>query len=476
MLQQQKQRSLGKNGDIYIELCDNDNDGSRLYSINKDPVLWKSCDDAYDYTWNNDFNNHLRSISKQDRIKLIRSMGYCPHKRCQLDNLDNAHSNGTCPEGLCYTKIENGGLSFGACCFINGYFNTSKLIGVYNKSQHKPKPIYKHSRIVIGDTVGGLDTSIESFMNANMIYPGIIAAQCPLTGYPSDYVNTVEDTKKMMIQFNVTKWIQLAPSIDTNIDPIYAAGIELGRNGSLKGNCAVFPILYFNDSNNSLARGISNFIIHKHEKSLVNLSYSLTGYTRYNEYGKYIIKFDDDDDDDESNWDKKVVHVNHLWYYSWKDFQIPSDDDINIIRDIGKETVQGLDNKSHTVISCLSGRGRTGTFAAVVIGSLTKVKTVSELVDIIVKIRENRDSMVETPEQFRFINRVLKLPDTSQCGLKCLLSNQINNFNYDLISGQTLSIVSFIAGLLFSQLLRIVLRLYNSSIGNYKHKKDNYML
>ena len=277
------QRSSGKHGDIYIEKCDDD---MTLYPTNKDPLLWKSCDDAYDYTWSNDFSKHLRRISQIDRIKLIRSMGFCPHNRCQLDNLDNAYSNGTCPEGLCYTKIENGGLSFGACCYIDGYFNTSKLIGVYNKSQHKPKPIYKHSRIVIGDKVGGHDTSVEAFMNANMIYPGLIAAQCPLTGFPSGYQNTIIDTKKMIIQFNITKWIQLAPNVGHNIDPIYAAGIELGKNGSVQGNCAVFPILYFK-SNNILSSGISNFTIHEHERSIVNMSYKVTGYTRYNEYGKY---------------------------------------------------------------------------------------------------------------------------------------------------------------------------------------------
>ena len=463
------QRSLGKHGDIYIEKCD-DNIVT-LYPLKKDPYLWKSCNDAYDYTWGNDFGNHLRRITKTDRMKLIRSMGFCPHKRCQLDNVDNAYSNGTCPEGLCYTKVENGGLSFGACCFIDGYFNTSKLIGVYNKSQHKPKPIYKHSRIVIGDKVGGRDTSPEAFMNANMIYPGIIAAQCPLTGFPSGYQNTVTDTKKMIIQFNITKWIQLAPNVEYNVDPIYAAGIELGKNGSVRGNCAVFPILYFNDTNHYLSSGISNFTIHTDTRSIVNMSYSLTGYTRYNKYGKYVIKFEDKFPSDSRIWEKKVVNINHIWYYGWKDFDIPPSVDDSLIQVISREIVESLDKTSHTVISCLSGRGRTGTFAAIVLASLAKVKSVSEVVDIIVGIRENRDSMVETPEQFRYINKILELSDISQCGLKCIVSNHINNLHYDLISGQVLSIVSFISGLIFSQILRFMyLKIF--SRGNYRHKKD----
>jgi len=470
-------KSLGKNGDIYIELCDNDNDGSKLYPINKDPVLWKSCDDAYDYTWNNDFNNHIKYLSKKDRIKLIRSMGFCPHKRCQLDNVDNAYSNGTCPEGLCYTKIENGGLSFGACCYINGYFNTSKLIGVYNKSQHKPKPIYKHSRIVLGDNIGGNDTSIESFINANMIYPGIIAAQCPLSGYPNGYLNTIEDNKKMIIQFNITKWIQLAPNIDSNIDPIYSASIELGQNNSVKGNCAVFPLLYFNNKNNSISYGISNFIIHDYNGgNIVNISYKLTGYTKYNEYGKYIVMFKDDKNINEkwdTTWEKKIVNVNHIWYYNWKDFEIPPDEDIPIIKKITKETAEVLSGGNHAVISCLSGRGRTGTFAAIVLGSLLKTKTVSDLVDIIVDIRENRDSMVETPEQFRFINKALGLSDTSKCSLNCIVSNHVNNYHNDLITNQTLSALSFFAGLIFSQILRLIFnKLYAHH--NYKHKKNNF--
>lgn len=64
-------------------------------------------------------------------------------------------------------------------------------------------------------------------------------------------------------------------------------------------------------------------------------------------------------------------------------------------------------------MNCLSGRGRTGTFSAIVLGKLLSVKTHSQFVDVIVGMRENRDGLVETPAQFKFAAAVLGLPDTS---------------------------------------------------------------
>lgn len=70
-------------------------------------------------------------------------------------------------------------------------------------------------------------------------------------------------------------------------------------------------------------------------------------------------------------------------------------------------------------VNCLSGRGRTGTFSAIVIGKLLSIKTLSELVDIIVGMRENRDGLVETPAQFRFAAHALNLPDPRECDTPC---------------------------------------------------------
>jgi hypothetical protein len=58
-------------------------------------------------------------ISKENRLKLIKSIGFCPHRffslainddlvfrRCQLYNLSGTGPSNICPPGLCYTKIE----------------------------------------------------------------------------------------------------------------------------------------------------------------------------------------------------------------------------------------------------------------------------------------------------------------------------------------------------------------------------------
>jgi Protein-tyrosine phosphatase len=78
--------------------------------------------------------------------------------------------------------------------------------------------------------------------------------------------------------------------------------------------------------------------------------------------------------------------------------------------------------ESSVAVSCLSGRGRTGTFSAIVVGKLLSIKTLSELVDVIVSMRENRDGLVETPAQFRFAAHALDLPDPSQCNFPCYVT------------------------------------------------------
>lgn len=75
--------------------------------------------------------------------------------------------------------------------------------------------------------------------------------------------------------------------------------------------------------------------------------------------------------------------------------------------------------EASVAVNCLSGRGRTGTFSAIALGKLFNIKTLSELVDIIVGMRENRDGLVETPSQFRFAAHALNLPDPRECSTLC---------------------------------------------------------
>ena len=84
------------------------------------------------------------------------------------------------------------------------------------------------------------------------------------------------------------------------------------------------------------------------------------------------------------------------------------------MKDLAEEAASILSTGRESIaVNCLSGRGRTGTFSAIVLGKLLKVKTHSQFVDVIVGMRENRDGLVETPAQFKFAAAVLGLPDTS---------------------------------------------------------------
>ena len=94
-------------------------------------------------------------------------------------------------------------------------------------------------------------------------------------------------------------------------------------------------------------------------------------------------------------------------------------------------------------VNCLSGRGRTGTFSAIILGKLLSVKTHSELIDAIVSMREHRDGLVETPAQFRFAVSALNLPDTSQCNIACIASKGLSSLTPSVY-------VPFLSGILFT--------------------------
>ena len=382
--------SYSKQGGLFISPC---NFSDPLFPLHKSPGEWRSCNDAYSYSWSKDFKKELTALDRTDTAKLINSMGFCPQNRCQLFNLSSAAADGMSPEGLCYTKIENGGLSYGACAFHKGVFNAGALIGYYYKTQLTPKPIYKKSRIVLGNKrgeLGGADESLVSFINANQIYSGLIATQCPLASRPSGFHNTVDDVKRMIIENNITLWIQLAPSGLENF-------ISNGAYIATTANCGIFPLEFFKDSSSLHSQGVTNFSIAAFtpEQSHVEITYTLTGYTSILEDGRTRTTFDDmsihrtvpkseqtnhlDQDevanvndlhfsplnstqspildtalaadvgiisdmgtksiaqptsDDENAyeeipliWKKVVVRVKHVWYHKWKDFSVPPPED-----------------------------------------------------------------------------------------------------------------------------------------------------
>ena len=235
-------------------------------------------------------------------------------------------------EGLCFTKIENGRPSFGACCFTNGYFESHSLIGYYHASQPTPKPIYKKNRIVLGGNRS--DVSSESFINANEIWPGVIAAQCPMTSYPEGFDNTIEKMKKMLIEQDIRLWVQLSPS-SVDGEPMTPAA-----DGSTKSFCDVFPIKYLMTPPNIHQKGVSNFLYtHNMEQGYFNFTYTLTAFVQRDVDGNIIeSEFDRDtcnkfDCNSQWNkWETKTIDVQHIWFYKWDDFATPLPDSLGVRR------------------------------------------------------------------------------------------------------------------------------------------------
>jgi hypothetical protein len=280
--------SYSKQGDLYISPC---NFSEPLFPLHQSPHDWRSCNDAYTYSWSKDFKKEVIALSSRDSAKMINSMGFCPQNRCQLYNLTATGVDGMSPEGLCYTKVENGGLSYGACAFHNGVFNAGVLIGYYYKTQPTPKPIYKKSRIVLGNKrgkLGGTDESIGSFINANEIYPGLIGTQCSLASRPTGFHNTVDEVKRMIIENNITFWVQLAPS---GLENFFADGVYTPGTA----NCGVFPLEFFNNSISGYSQGVSNFRVINHDPSLpyVEMAYTITAYTSTQDNGRVSTIFED---------------------------------------------------------------------------------------------------------------------------------------------------------------------------------------
>ena len=434
------QRSFSKEGEIYLASCE-----GRDQLFVGDPHLWPSCADALEYTWTTDTNGDIRGLRAQDRLKLTRSNGYCPHLRCQLGNISNADPTGSCPAGMCYMKLENAAVSFGACCFINGHFNSKQMIGYFNKTQPTPKPIYKTNRIVLGPDP--TDESYERFINANEVYPGIIATQCPLLGYPDGFQNTLNDVKTMIIQQNISLWVSLAPVISETDVTIETLSSILATQ-SLK--CNVFPLLLMRENFGHVSM---NSLKSTDSGGYWNISYTLRAYVIREASSPQIIF---QRPDDTMNWLEIEHRVEHLWYMRWKDFDIPVPGDEELVREMADYAAGALQRGRRLSVNCLSGRGRSGTFITIIVGVLEKITTVSELVDIIVRLRRSRDGLVEIPKQLRFIVRALGLGNTSSCGLTCRYLAAFDSSHTHVIS-------AFVSGIVFSVSLYVVFRFYMGS-------------
>ncbi|CAM9128609.1 unnamed protein product [Phaeothamnion confervicola] len=104
-------------------------------------------------------------------------------------------------------------------------------------------------------------------------------------------------------------------------------------------------------------------------------------------------------------------HVRHLWYRGWRDFEAPPKADRAALREVVAEVARVIAaGESKVLVVCLSGRGRSGTLVAAALGMLGRFRTTGQLVDAIVRLREVRDSMVETPGHLLFLLQFLGLP------------------------------------------------------------------
>ena len=166
------------------------------------PSQWNSCHDHSEYVWLTDPS--LSNLHQADVTKLSKTFGFCPHLRCQLDNVTFPDATDICPNGLCFTTIAEGHLTAGACCFRNHSFESTSLLGYSLKTQGlKPKPLYKHSRIVLGDAIGASTPDYGSFINANLVHPGIIATQCPMRLF-HPVTNIADGVKRMILEHNIS--------------------------------------------------------------------------------------------------------------------------------------------------------------------------------------------------------------------------------------------------------------------------------
>jgi protein tyrosine phosphatase len=141
-----------------------------------------------------------------------------------------------------------------------------------------------------------------------------------------------------------------------------------------------------------------------------------------------------------SNKYNDVVHpVLYVWFQPWLDFSTPPSAFHPALKTIAEHAGEYLTNyntlsgnnksrpKKKVAISCLSGRGRSGSVAALIASQLMRKDTSNKfvssinsgengwthatLVHLIVQLRGQRDGMVETPAQYRLLAKLSGLSD-----------------------------------------------------------------
>lgn len=372
-------------------------------------------------------------------------MGFCPHLRCQLDSLSHSTEYNQCPAGLCYTKLEDGSLSYGACCFDSeGNFYSGNLIGVSNLSQPVAKPIYNHSRVIINDEENELESNLvnnnsknifSNFFNGNYLTHDLIATQCPL-------MESKETIYNLILQKKVKLWIQLSgPNqlspfdlSNPNLTNQFSSNVRSGKN------CHLLPSLFSSIEFNNRVKILSFFPFSSNNME---------------EGGVYKMLFYSSNKIDSIETSYVEGHeLTFIWYPYWKDFSNPSNKYLNILNDIINQAVNILKfnklnendvEKERVVVSCYSGRGRSGSLSSIILSKFYNIKSHDELVNLIVKLRERRDGLVETPSQYlTILNFLNHLTKETHIDVKNFIKYQENNLNnYISLSNITSSSFSY---------------------------------
>lgn len=241
---------------------------------------------------------------------------------------------------------------FHLLCSTNTYIGD--LIGYYRKTQPAPKPIYKHSRIVLKpsfdvgpsladselDSSSKMESEVESeseisFINANEVFPGLIMTQCPLVNPTSPFQSTLSDALLMVLQQNISVWIQIMSSTDTM------------PHVSLHRRCYLFPLLDFKEQKLEHGLSVRNVQVHGGGGDGDGRG-SLPRGSPYLEHISTPHSIDSHNDIStvpnitnitftviQTSTDGIVIAercLQYLWYNNWPDFGVPRDADDKVGR------------------------------------------------------------------------------------------------------------------------------------------------
>jgi protein tyrosine phosphatase len=120
----------------------------------------------------------------------------------------------------------------------------------------------------------------------------------------------------------------------------------------------------------------------------------------------------------------------HIQYVAWPDFGVPTEH--NDLKKIVDVTVANIKTGGIPIVHCSAGVGRTGAFLAIVnyIVLSKNFTATARIASIVNNLREQRDGMVQTDEQYKFIGDFLaKCTPTQPINLNPLkvASNSLNN-------------------------------------------------